>query len=647
MDKIYIGAAYYPEMWDEAEVDKDIIRCKELGVNVLRVAEFAWGKMEPNEGEFDFAWLKRVVDKLYENGIYTVMCTPSATPPRWLLNKYEETRMVMNTLVRADVSSRCHTCKTSEKMREKNYIIVEEMAKVFAGHDGVIGWQIDNEIFPYSEGCYCPLCQQAFRDYLKAKYVTIQNLNKIWGMTRWSLEYDSFDDVQPPYAGQWRHPSLRTEWWRFQCEQIYSYVNEQAEVLHKYGCENVGTDMMPQDLLDYYQINNELDVVQFNHYNSAKDLASTAFWYDFLRTIKDKPFWVTETQVGWNGSEFAESGYRAVGNCYINTWLPIAKGANMNLYWLFRTHPNGHEIGHGALFSAAGRQYRVSEEVKQANDDFAKCSDFLLNTKINSSIALHYSHSAEVNFASAPIIKNLNYRSEVLEKFYEAFHHYNIDVLDTPHSLDGYEIIISPFLTTADEHGFKENIIKWIENGGTWIVGPMSDIMNDSTCKYTHAPYSFLEELAGVFTKYQKPIDNDVFKAKWADGTECGISGCFDAYQLCDGTESLVKYVGDEFDGLSVVTQRAVGKGRVILLGSIISHKDIMRLIDKAPIAKASDNIILTERFGKQNGIIAVETENKEGYIMLDGHYTDIISGCTYSGKTPIKPYSVLVLKKQ
>ena len=105
----------------------------------MRIGEFAWGEMEPREGEFHFEWLKELVDKLYENGIYTVLCTPSATPPRWLLNKYPETRMTMHDLIRADVSSRCHTCKTSPVMREKNRIIVTKMAETFAGHKGVIG----------------------------------------------------------------------------------------------------------------------------------------------------------------------------------------------------------------------------------------------------------------------------------------------------------------------------------------------------------------------------------------------------------------------------------------------------------------------------------------------------------------------------
>ena len=161
--KIYVGAAYYPEMWPESEVERDIARMKEAGVNVVRVAEFAWGKMEPEEGVFDFGWLERAVDKLAAAGIGVIMCTPTCTPPRWLLDKYPETRTVYADRTRTEVFSRCHPCKSSPVMREKNRIITTQLAERFGKRKGIIGWQIDNEIFPYNEGCYCENCIRGFR----------------------------------------------------------------------------------------------------------------------------------------------------------------------------------------------------------------------------------------------------------------------------------------------------------------------------------------------------------------------------------------------------------------------------------------------------------------------------------------------------
>ena len=642
---LYIGAAYYPEMWPESEIDRDIEKMKTLRLNCMRVGEFAWGKMEPSEGEFCFEWLKQAVDKLYAAGIYTIMCTPTCTPPRWMLDKYEEMRSMNSEGCREEVSSRCHPCKTSGKMREKNAIIVEELAKFFGNHPGIIGWQIDNEIYPYKDGCYCPACVKEFRIFLKQKYGTIENLNEKWGMGRWSLEYPSFDNIQPPRSGQWRHPSLRTEWIRFQCNQIISYVNEQAKIIRKYTSVPIGTDMMPTNLLGYYDINEELDVAQFNHYNTAADLPQTVFSYDFLRGVKDRPFWVTETQAGWNGSEFSDCGYRPNGNCYANTWLPIAKGGEMNLYWLFRTHRSGHELAHGALFSSSGRAYHVAEEVLRAAEDLEKCKYFLNNTHVKSKIALHYSTTSVKNFESAPLLKGFSYRNTIIEKFHESFRHHNIDVIDTAHSLDGYSVVISPFLSVADENGLKDRVLEWVRAGGKWIVGPMSDIMTDYTSKYSSSPFSFLEDMAGVYTKYQLPIANDVFKAKKTNGEPIGISTCYDAFEL-QGAVSLAEYDGGEFDGLSVIAERQIGKGRVIILGSVPDSKTLLELVDIEPTAQASKNISLTERIGEKRGIIAVEMENREGYIRTNGEYKELISGKIVTGQICIKPYQVLVLEK-
>ena len=195
----------------------------------------------------------------------------------------------------------------------------------------------------------------------------------------------------------------------------------------------------------------------------------------------------------------------------------------------------------------------------------------------------------------------------------------------------------------------KERVIEWVKNGGTWIAGPMSDIMDGNVSRYTNAPYSFLEELAGVYVKYQKPVANNVFKAKWTNDGECEVGMCYDAYECKEGTKSLAHYVAGEFAPLSVITERKLGKGKIILVGSVISHGDLLRLVDRAPIAEASENVILTERTkkdGDRYGIIAVETENRNGYIVLNDEYTELITGRRVSGKIDIVPYEVLVLKR-
>ena len=643
-NKIWVGAAYYPEAWTDEVIADDIAKMKELGVNVVRIAEFAWGTMEPEEGKFDFSLFQSVVRKMAENDIDVIMCTPSATPPKWLTDKYEETLMMNDNGIRKQFGGRCHPCKSSPIMREKNRIIVTEMAKAFKDEPNVIGWQIDNEIYPY-RGCYCPICKKGFGKWLKNKYKTVENLNDMWGGARWSLKYRDFDDVIAPRADTWNHPSLYIDWITYHGDVIVDYVKEQADILHEYYSVPIGTDMMPIMEQSYYKTNAHLDVVQFNHYEAAVDFGRASFWCDFARPIKDRPFWSTETQINWNGSEWAEAGYRAKGNAYVNTWLPIAKGGEANLYWHWRAHYAGHELAHGAVLSSSGRFCYNAKEVKQASDDFAKCKDLLFANKVKSDVAMHFTTTAFMNLKYVPMSKGLDYLKNLADVYHKSLRHYNVDLIDTPHSLDGYKLLISPFLSCVDENALKERVMRWVEEGGTWIVGPMSDIMNESAVKYRNAPYSFLEEFAGVYTAFQMPISNDVFKAKWSDGSELKMGQTFDGYEL-RGAESLATYTNDHPEGLSVITCKKVGKGKVILLGTMISGDDMLRLMEKecgfAPIAKASKNIELVQR---GDLILTLEMENEGGMVELNGEYEDVLTGKTYEGKTDILPYSVMVLK--
>ena len=648
---LYFGAAYYPELWDKEEIVKDVERLKSLGLNCVRVGEFAWSSMEKTEGVYDFSLFKYMLDTMYENGIYTVLCTPSCTPPRWVFAKYPDSlRVKFEGIVktRTPVYSRAHLCKSHKGIRELNRKIAGAMAKELGSHPGVIGWQIDNELYPYDYSCFCERCVEGFRVWLKDKYGSIENLNKEWGMYRWSLDYTDFNQIEPPAYKAWENPSRQVEWLRYQNSLINSFAWEQADEIRKYSKAPIGTDMMnPGNMLSYSIMNSKLDVVQHNHYEDESKLYRTLFFYDMCRTLKDRPFWVTETQPGWNGSIGAYNGFRCNGHNYINSIAPIVKGAEMNLYWHFRSHPTGHELGHGAVYTSAGRCGPVAPSIKQLTADMEKCASFIENSRVESKIALNYSSTSTKNFTFAPMVECLDndrFKNVITDTFHDAFRHYNIDVIETDKELDGYEVILSPMLTTIDENGFKERVIEWVKNGGTWIVGPLSDIMTEYARKFTHAPYSILEELCGVHTIHQIPVEQDNFKAKWTQGGEFNVSlGC-DAYE-CTDSECLATYTGFDLEGMCAIAKRKVGKGTVILLGTAPDKDALLKLVDRKPILEASRNISLTERMGKENGIVALEIEGKDGYVILDKEYYDILGEKKVSGTVELKPYTALFLK--
>lgn len=242
----FLGAAYYPEDWDESEIENDIAKMLETGISVVRIGEFAWKKMEPREGHFDFVWLHDVIDKLCAAGISVILGTPTATPPIWLLKLHPDVLMEYENGRRAQHGCRRHCCSNSPEYIRYSERIVRKMAQEFADDPAVIGWQIDNEIYAW-QGCFCEHCRQEFHRYLKEKYQSIQHLNEAWNLNIFSQAYDGFEDIPMPRDAS-HNPHLRMEWKIMQNESHIHFVHRQADILSgkKYSGK---ISLMPYDIM--------------------------------------------------------------------------------------------------------------------------------------------------------------------------------------------------------------------------------------------------------------------------------------------------------------------------------------------------------------------------------------------------------------
>lgn len=652
----YLGAAYYPEDWPLEQVDVDIKLMLEAGMNVMRVGEFAWRRMEPVEAQYDFAWLHHVVDRLGEAGIATILGTPTATPPIWLVERYPEVLAMQDTAdgIRAQHGGRRHVCPNNTVYREYCADIVTHMAKEFGRDPNVIGWQVDNEVYPHPSrrGCRCPVCVDRFHEWLRQRYGTVEHLNKIWGMDIFSLAFQSFDEIPYPRIDTWHHPSLLTAWMSFQADSYIDFVHAQAEVLHQFAEQPVGTDMMPTNGISHFDMTRKLDLAQFNHYNTADNLWETTFWMDYLRPLYERPFWNTETSTCWNGST-AANGYREPGFCRANSWIPIALGGEANLYWLWRAHWSGHELMHGSVVSSSGRPLHIMGEVKEVAAGFRAASRFINGTKpLSQGVALHFSELAWWMFEYQPMVKDFSYGRQMIQAAYKPLHdaHVMVDVIDPSVALDTYRFVFTPFLPALDEGGLCNRIMPWVEAGGTWIVGPLSDIRTLDATKYTYSPFGKLEEWAQIFCLYEIPADPNEFAMRWNDGRETTGSIWYNAFEL-RGAEALATYTEGPLEALAAITRTRIGKGQIIALGTMPRPDDIRQLMLHLGLQATpgvTSNLLTVPRAGQAGtGMIVVELENKPAMITLDRPMTDVISGLQYEGIVDLAPYSVMVLADQ
>ena len=250
-DLTLTGVYYYPEHWDESQWERDFKKMHELGFEFTHFAEFAWAQLEPEEGRYDFAWLDKAVALAAKYDLKVIMCTSTATPPVWMSRKYPEILLKNEDGTVLDHGARQHASFASPLYRELSYKMIEKLAQHYGNDSRIVGWQLDNE--PAVQFDYNPKAEQAFRDYLRAKYNhNIQLLNDAWGTAFWSEAYSSFDEITLPKRVQMfmnHHQIL--DYRRFAAAQTNDFLNEQCLLIRKYAKNQwITTNYIPTMMKD-------------------------------------------------------------------------------------------------------------------------------------------------------------------------------------------------------------------------------------------------------------------------------------------------------------------------------------------------------------------------------------------------------------
>ncbi len=544
-DPILYGAAYYPEDWPKSERAYDIKMMKEAGMNVMRFAEFAWNLMEPEEGRYDFVWLHEVVDELAANGIKSILGTPTATPPRWFLLKYPEGARLEADGFRVSHGFRRHCCSNNPDYQRVCAGIVEAMAKEFGSDPNVIGWQLDNEIYSWNDGCCCPICEAKFQEFLEARYGTIEKLNESWDLNVFSQAFRAFKEISIPVHG-WFNPHIKLAWAQFRYDSDIAFIHSHRDILKKYTDAPIGTDMMPVNGMGYEAMTAPMDVIQFNHYNTEDNLPKELpFWFDHFRSF-GKPFWCTETATGWNGGTAVEQVMKAEGFCRINAWMPVALGGEANLYWHWRQHWGGHEVNHSAVLYANGQPMHTFGEVRQIAGEFQKAQDVLRETKVDTQIGFHFTSLAWQLNQVQQIVSGFDYYQHLTEDFYTPLTQLGIrpNILGAKAALEDYKVIFTHLTMSLEDDDLGDRIEQWVRNGGIWVVGPMTDIRHAIGTHYIESATGRIERMTGVRLTDSLPGNGKYLPSVWTDGEPLALRYWQELYTPTDKGEVLAAVTG-------------------------------------------------------------------------------------------------------
>ena len=572
---ILMGDAWYPEQWPEARWEEDLKLMEAADLKVVRIAEFAWSRMEPSEGHYDLDWLERAINLAAKHHILSVLGTPTATPPAWLTQKYPDTLRVEPNGQRVTHGNRAHASVTSPRYREFCRKITEQMARRFGHNPNVVGWQIDNE-YGYALMSYDDITRQKFQGWLNAKYKTLDNLNTRWTTQYWSQVYDDWSEIPIPVGGH--NPALMLEWKRFVGHEWTEYQQNEIDVIRKYAEPRqfiTGNFMGFFDGFDHYEITQSLTFSSWDDYvgTGQVDPAFNGLSHDLTRGFKRSNFWVMETQPGavnWH----SVNNFLNRGEARAMAWQAVGHGADDINYWQWRSALNGQEQYHGVLVGPDGTPVPFYDEVSQTAHEFSKAEASFRGTAPVSDVALLYSYDSHwaIQFQK----HNQNYDDiGVLKSYYRVLRPLSqaMDVISAYAPLDGYKLVVAPSLNVLPRD-MADHLLEYARNGGHLVLGPRSGMKDEYNSLLPQRQPGYIADPLGARVEQYYALDKDVpVSGAWGTGT-----ASIWAEQLkstAPDSEVVLKYGKSNgwLDDQAVVVTRACGKGRITYIGAVLDDK--------------------------------------------------------------------------
>ncbi|MGM0875788.1 MAG: beta-galactosidase [Bacillota bacterium] len=658
--KLYHGTAYYPELWSEETIEEDIKYMIEAGINVVRMGEFAWSTIEKLEGKIDVGFFVKIINKMSEHGIETVMCTPTPTPPIWLTHNHPERMNVDEDGRIMGHGSRQHICTNNAYFRKKAAIITEEIAKAVGSLPGVIGWQIDNEFKCHVSECMCGTCKTLWHEWLEDRYGTIEQLNEAWGTHIWSQYYHRFDQIPQPVSTPFLHnSSLKTMYQLFSYEKIAEFSDEQAEIIRNYSKAPI-----THNSTTFFHVNNErlyenLDYASFDTYAERNNYASYLFNCDLWRNFKSgRDFWIMETSPSYSASLESYAAPHPNGYLKAEAVATYALGGEAFCYWLWRQQRTGCEQPHGSVISAWGKPTVGFQNVKDVETARKEIESIILSTRpLQAEVAITYSDTAKAFLKTEPH-QGLDYRSLIIE-FYERILSTGChrDLIPESANLQDYKLLFTPFIHYLSPDYMKK-AKKFVEDGGVWIVGPLTGGRTAHHTVHTDAALGELDEFAGVETLFTYPMDGTETLGEFMD-TIAHLSLWSSVFQPKEG-----KAVGMIKKGISAgkafITEHKHGKGKVVMLGSLpkgelgdtLLKKCINHFAEEANVLQKTDvskgTIVAPRGKNGETVWVIVNMDGMGGTVTLPYDGVDSFTGeVILKGKCKVGPFQHKVITFQ
>lgn len=644
--KIPYGGDYNPEQWPEETWEEDMRLLKLAHIDIVTLNVFSWATLQSDDDVYHFEKLDKIMELVKKHGMKVCLATSTGAHPAWMARKHPDILRVEANGIKRKFGGRHNSCPNSPAYQKYAAALAAKLAERYGNYDNLVAWHISNE---YGGECYCENCEKRFREWLKEKYGTIEEVNRVWDTAFWGHTFYDFEEIVAPnylseHFGNERSTfqGISLDYRRFNSESILNAFRLEYDAIHAITPDvPITTNLMgTYQPLDYQMWAKYMDFVSWDNY-PANDtpVSSVALRHDLMRGLKQgKPFALMEqTPSVQNWQPF--NMLKRPGVMRLWSYQAVAHGADTVMFFQMKRSVGACEKYHGAVIDHAGHENtRVFRETAELGAELDRLGNQTLGARSDAKAAIIFDWDNwwAVSYSSGPTVY-LDYCKEV-ERYYKALFdlHIPVDMIGVEDDLSKYDLVIAPVLYMV-KTGYDEKLRTYVKDGGRFLTTFFSGYVDEHDLVTVGGYPGKLRDILGIWVEEEDALPEDMHNAFHYEGKT------YPASMLCDllhteGAEVLATYEEDFYAGMPVLTKNAFGKGFGYYVATQSSDDfykkhlgEICREAGIEPVMDAPDYIEVTQRVNANGNFVFILNHGQDAY-MTAMHFagTDLLKDKTY-----------------
>lgn len=662
--KVLYGGDYNPEQWPEEVWEEDMRLFKLAGIDIVTLNVFSWASLQPSEDTYDFSRLDKIMDLVEKNGLKVCLATSTGAHPAWMAKRHPDILRTEFNGMKRKFGSRHNSCPNSPTFRKYSVRLAKKLAERYGNRESVVGWHVNNE---FGGECYCENCEKKFQEWLKKKYGTLDELNRVWDTAFWGHTFYDWDEVVVPNLLSEHFAENRTtfqgislDYRRFNSESMLDCFKGEYDAIRSVDPDTkITTNLMGfYKPLDYQMWAKSMDFVSWDNYPANEDSYSRiAMNHDLMRGIKGGQPFILMEQTPSVTNWLPYNALKRPGVMRLWSYQAMAHGADAVMFFQMRRSIGACEKFHGAVIDHVGTENtRVFRELSQLGKELKSLGDRTLGGRYHAKTALlvDWDNWWAVEYSAGPSC-DLKYLDEVY-LYYRALEeqNYAVDIIGVEDDLEKYDVVIAPLLYMT-KTGTDEKVRNFVKDGGTFVTSYFSGIVDEHDLVITGGYPGKLRDILGIWVEESDALPSDKENHFTYRGKE------YPAKLLCDlmhleGAAEMARYQEDFYAGTPVLTENTFGNGKAYYVGTRSSegfYREFIRscMEEKGirPVLEVPEGVEVTERFCGERSIKFVLNHNdKPVRVQIGDDRKDLLTGKNYNASdiAELEAKGVLMLEK-